>query len=574
MLKAAKSAERKGDYELAFSQYSSYLKQKPNDKRAISKKNKLGKKLALEELEKIKPQLEKADLTVPELEQIAVKLESLDRYDTDQTVLQPAKASVSSRIASIRNGASQRVRDFENAVLSKDISYATEIFKEIKSQDPENPELALAENDFANSFSTHFNQKVIALFRADKDEEAQAELSKLAEVGFSDENLSQIVSSFKQAAGVLIKERIRKDIAAKRYYKAYLAILQHDDNGELNEELKQVKKEGADFYLRQAKARQSKGQNYRAYLEAVKGHELNPDAKGMFETYRDLQDKVVNSLQKNIAISAFGAPNQNPDLGTQFSDALISHLFRILPFGVNILEREKIDLALEEKKRELKKVSDILNVDLIVTGNVSLMDIDTQESKRVAKTKAKIGSRQEINPEYQRYQKLRRKKGIAIPPKTISVPEYDTVEYRKGRVVLKAFATVSARIFNAREGSITFAQEFNAKYEAIDDFQEGVEGSEIEDDPIDLPTDTEVASILKQKLVVQISEVIEEQFSKQKNRFAQDAEVFIQRKEIKKAMRPLAQGFLFSVKSDLSPKDESVAKLRNLIIEHTERDFL
>jgi hypothetical protein len=416
-------------------------------------------------------------------------------------------------------------------------------------------------------YSTHISQVIGELLAAGQTEKAMAEVDSIRSLGLSEQGLSRLTSVFSTKLDEMLREQIKSDIASSRFYKAYTAILESGEKDKFSMELGIIRSRGPEFYLAKSKEFAKKDDVHRAYLEALKGYELSPEFSGLFEAHRDARDKVERGLQRYIAISAFGAPAKNPDLGPQFSDALISYLFRILPYGTKLLERQQIDLVMQEKKRELKTVSDLLNVDLIVSGNVSLMEIDRQESFSNMTVRAQVGTTEHLNPSYTEWQED--PEGQA-PPKTILVPHFENVKYRKGRVTVKGFSTVSVRIFDAQKGSITYAQEFNAKYNVTDEFNDEVVGANIDEDPLTLPSDTEIHEILRDNIVGQLAEVLQKEFAERKERFVDEAHRLIARKEVDKAVRPLAEGFVYFIKSKTDPKDPHVRAVRDLIIKHTE----
>ena len=113
-------------------------------------------------------------------------------------------------------------------------------------------------------------------------------------------------------------------MAAGRYYTAYLRLLDSPREEELRGLVATLRRRGGEFYMGQARSRMARGETARAYLEAVKGLELAPDHPGLFDTHRDARDAQLERLKTHVAVPTFGTPRDQPDLGAQFSDALIS----------------------------------------------------------------------------------------------------------------------------------------------------------------------------------------------------------------------------------------------------------
>jgi hypothetical protein len=435
------------------------------------------------------------------------------------------------------------------------------------------PELRALEGRFVEAYAAFIPAHIKGALLLGHVDMLNDEARQVQELGLTAEHAQRLSALFGGPLDTALQDKIRADISAKRYYSAFRLIKSGGKEEAFAAQLAEIRLQGASFYLAQARARLRRGEEHYAYLQALKGYELSPDLSGMFELHRDVSDKVISGMQRYVAVSAFGAPADNPSLGPQFSDALTSFLFRVLPYGVNIVEREKIDVLMRERQRELKELSSLLKVDWIISGNVSLMEIDKQRSVRKGKVQADSGQIAQINPAWEEW---RRDEGDEDeePPQYISVPSYATVDYEAGRVTLKAFATVSARIFDARKGEITYAQQFNARYETGDDFQQGVQGAQIKEDPLELPSETEVHEILRGKVIEQLASLIQAEFAKRKSDAVQAVESALMRKETGRAMRPLAEGIMYCVQAKAPFGDQDFRRLREMVLEYTEGDFV
>jgi hypothetical protein len=414
---------------------------------------------------------------------------------------------------------------------------------------------------------------------------ARAALARLRALGVDPTRTAQVETEFLDYELGILRERLTSSIASQRYYQAFSSLSASGRENELPLLAQTLRREGGRFYAEQARLRLEANQPERAYLEAVKGLELDRTSPGLFELHRDARDRVQAGLQVYIAVPTFGAPREQPDLGAQFSDALISHLFRVLPYGIHIAEREKIDLVMREQG--FAEAGDVLNVQLIVSGNVSLLKIDHLDNQQEALARVQMGEKVEANPAYEMAVRAQAAQNaatagdpnakpsqIALPSPTIAVPVYETVRYKRGTAEVKGFATVAARIFDTRKGSITYAQEFNARFEVADEYQDAVDGADVAGDPRELPTDTEVHEALRNKLVGQLANLITSQFEKRERGYLEEARYYLTRRERARAMTPLAQGFLYGVQAGLAADDPDYNALIDTIIDETERDFL
>ncbi|MDM8543726.1 hypothetical protein QUF90_21845 [Desulfococcaceae bacterium HSG9] len=542
-LDSAINALGNGNFELAYQYYEQVLSRLPQNEEALQGIQKLRIKLTKRGInEAKKTMVSVSNPSIPHIHKAIAKLDAFRRYDPQNTLLEPTRRRYKKMIADIKQETKAHVQRVRSALAKNKFKEARENLAYIQSRNPQSTIIPKLEEEY---------KRAEAVYRERQSQDIKEALKKT------------------------IEEMVNK----QQYYSAYLAIIESDFKDDFSDKLLDIQIKGSNFYLEQARRRLIHGDTSRAYLESVKGNELDPKAPELFEIYRDTRDAILKKLQKYIAISAFGAPAEKPDLGPQFSDALISYLFRTLPYGSNIVEREKIDLLMKEHKREFEVLGNILNVDMIIIGNVSLMNIDTQKAESVATVRVKSGEKREVNPEYELLQKSKNQEDqkLPLPSAVITTPIYENYTYKKGKTTIKGFATVSVRIFDVRKGSISYAQEFNAKYQMMDEYQDSVEPAGIKGDLLELPSRTEVMENLRNSIIKQLAKVIQDHFEKREEKLLKDAQYFLVRLEIDKAIDALAKGFLYCIKSikpNIRQDNAAFKKIRNLIVEYTERDYI
>lgn len=576
-LRSAEAAAQAGDNKKAYNHYQNVLNKDHKHSEAKKQIAILSKKICADYVALADDAAKGERLTYEQLDKILSILKEGSFYDYDRIQLMPVRDKYQAKMDLLTKELKSYETALTKALQSRDANEARASFNFIKTRYPSSPALVQLEPQYIDLYGSYIVSelnKLVAAGDANAVKEEVARINSLAVTDAGKKRLDDLVARQIVSGVEQVVERI---ISRRHYYEAFLAIKESGLEQELSALLSRVKFEGGDFYFTQAKKRISRKEMHHAYLQAVKAQELNPDISGLFEVHKQAYDAVVLGIQQNIAISAFESPQGRPGVGQQFSEALISYLFKIAPYGINIVERQKIDVLLQEQRRGMKEVGDLLKVDLIVTGNVMLMDVDRQEQKTKGFTKVKIGEQKKLNPDYEA---LFEEHGEDIkdikdaPPKWIMEPQYTKAEYEKSLVTVKGFASVSARIFDASKGSLVYAEQFDAKYEASDEYQQSIAGSDIAPDPLELPTDMEVMEKLRANLVPQLVQVIQKEFQQRKGDFVEQAKYYIARKEPQKAMEPLAQGLLYCVKENISSSDPQVVELRNLIIELTENDSI
>ena len=362
-----------------------------------------------------------------------------------------------------------------------------------------------------------------------------------------------------------------------RWYEAHNFLLDLNFDA-IQRELSNIKPKGSAYYYKLAKSSVEKQNNYyKGYIYSLMANELNPSDFEIFNINKKTQDYIDKSIQKNIAVASFDSPSNDPDAGKQFSDSLISYLYQVLPYGINILERDKIDFVLKEQKTETKSAGKMLNVDLIVTGTVSLYKVDELVDERIATVKVKVGDETIENPEFSqmatRYG-TNQSKWPKIPPRTIQKAKYQLLNYKKGTAQLKGFAKVSIRIFDTEKGTITFVKDFDASRVNSSEFQDEVKGANIRYIPKKLPSNTEIKESMRKGIIAKIARIVQAAFENREIRFLNEANFFIERKEYESALEPLAQGYFYCIKDNLGLKNKTFLQISNMINDISGRDSL
>ncbi|WP_022668976.1 hypothetical protein [Desulfospira joergensenii] len=563
----------KGDLVTAYEHYLNVLKESPSNKEALTALGRIRSQLTQTARQDAAARLQSSEVqTAPLLRSSLQILKNASRFDPDGSLLGNDIRQYESRLVQMDTDNGHRADQVRELIQARRFPEARKILNTIAQTDPDFEDLFRLNGEFRTGYGDLLEKQIMQAYKDGRLNEARLALAKWKSLGFDPAEQSRLQTEIKTQEISSLQIKTRRLVRRKQYYTAYRELNQSPFKGEIHDMMAEVRRDGARFYLNQALQRTAAGNISRAYLESVKGFELNPEYPGMFEMHRDSRDKILKQVQRYIAIPAFDSPKDNPDVGTQFSDALISYLFRILPYGINIVERGKIDILMEEHKREFSQVANILNVDLIVTGNVSLLKIDRQDNQRQSTVRVPMGEKLAVNPEYEAF--LQSGRTQKAPPKTVKVKEYGNFTINKGNSVVKGFAGVAVRIFDTSKGRITYAQEFNANYQEEDEYQDALEMAGIEGDPLTLSTDTEISEKLRKNIVKQLATVIQKQFEKREKDFLETARYHLSRREKDLAVKELARGFLYCVKAKIAPKDPDFTHIRENIIKLTETDYL
>ena len=401
-------------------------------------------------------------------------------------------------------------------------------------------------------------------------EKADDILKKLASIAPDYPRLEALQAEIFSARKKHFLQKIPPLKSQKKYYTAFRLLVDSGYEG-LDDQLADISSLGSQYYYDKAKAYSDSGNIFLAYVAAVKAKELLPNDVTIFQFLLKLEDNIAKNIQKYIAILTFGAPANDPDAGKLFSGALMSSLFKTLPYGINIVEGENIDLLEKEKALDLQNLGNRLGVDLMITGNVSLFKVEKRVVETMATQKIKVGEETRPNPEFTQMLETYGKnvtKWPHQPPMTYTEDKFEIVKYKKGSVNLKAFGNVSLRIFDSKKAAIVFAKDLNGTIETSDDYQESVAAADVPEDPLHLPSETELKAQLRDDIVQSTLDTILDIFKNREERFLQWTMTHINRKEYSEALKFLAQGYLYCKNSQTT--NQTSEKIYDLMIDLSE----
>lgn len=334
--------------------------------------------------------------------------------------------------------------------------------------------------------------------------------------------------------------------------------------------LTQVNLGASRFYYTRALQALKTEDYYLAYLLSVKALSYDNQNTGLFDLHKKASDIVDKSIQQYIAIASFDSPSNDLDAGMQFSDSLTSYLYGVLPYGINILERDRIDDILKEKTKSTDSLGKILGADLIVTGRVSLFQVEVNEDLRDVKAKVKTGEVLQENPEYNQMFKLHGNNTATwptVPPQTITQDQFQIITYRKGYVKLQGFAKASVRIFDTGKAAITFVKDYPASIEEQCEFHDEVPEAGIEFKPKELISVIEAKSSMREKIIAEIGKVVQSSFNAREVRFLNEVNLYRERHEPDKAVIALAKGYFYCLKSNIPEDNQAFTSIRDLVKE-------
>ncbi len=518
-------------------------------------------------LSKIPPLSDEPNL--PDVRAAVVLLKDHLPYDDEQRRMEQALSLYLDREKTLESSLDRDLGESQRAASREDWNRAVGALDRALTLSPGEPDLLSRRSALLQERDTAFRNRLDeAIGRKDWKQAKEVFDELTCQQPASD---TALVSAYRDRVDALVEGGVLKELRNLSREKRYFAALRLVEDSPLASQeslLAGIRSSGSAYYMEEAKriGAEEPDKLGLAYLLSVKSLMLNPDHEGAFAVHRELRDRLERKIRVQIAVSGFGSPVDQPNVGVQFSDDLISYLVQRLPYGIEVLERSKIDLLLKESGKELKQLSEVLGAHLFIIGNVNVFDTEHQRSENRSRVVVPMGERVEPNPLYDQMLKTYgtdMSKWPSIPEKTIRVPLSSMTTYVLGKERIKAVMNVSLRIFDSEKASITVAKSFRAAEDAEDAFSDAVPAAGIRHDPLELPTDGEIRQLLMEKMVAKVAGVVLSAFEARERRFWERAAARMDRREHDEAVEELAKGFLYCRRAGIGEENPWFTKIKD-----------
>ena len=569
-LKTADDLRSKKDYLAAVEAYDQVLETVKDD----ATRRRIEEKLAETKVSLVDEYLFQADeqyldmgkASLPSLNRILTRLRSIQQWDDAEGRISSRVASYRKEVENLQENVDGYLRQAVEAARSFKYDTALQKIDAAEKLEPGSSAVISARIRLIEQ-QVLYNEVLMLLTEKDIDGAAR-KFHELAAT-YNNPQPSLADAPYASDALALIVEKVRSMTAENRWVEA-IDFLKGWKLPELAELTKDISRGTAGYFLSVAKVALEEGKDGKAYLYSVRAADLDPSNMEIFQVNKRARDAVNKEIQSYIAVASFDTPSDDPDAGKQFSDSLISFLYQELPYGVNILERDKIDYVLKEQRNEASKVSDVLGVDLVVTGTVSLFRVESSVDERKATVKVSGNEEIVVNPVFTQMHQLYGPDTSVwpeVPEKTIKKVDVERIHYTKGTGRKKGFAKVSVRIFDTDKGTITFVKDYNASVSKVSEFQDEVAEAGIEYIPLSLPSDTELKEEMRRGIVQELAKVVQASFERRELRFLNQVHFFLDRRETEEALTPLAAGYLYCLQDGINRENPEFLEFTRMMEE-------
>jgi len=456
-------------------------------------------------------------------------------------------------------GAKRQTRRWQEAVSSLDEALVV---------DPDNQDVKRVRQEILSERDTYYERAIRDLCQEvtqDNCREAASVLDAFkAERPVPNVALTTELQKLLDNATRTVAEQLLRN---KCYYWVY-TLLKQVNAPECQELLDTSIREGGPHYMALANEEYRNVRDFYAYAAAVKAMELLGSKNDQaFKLHRDCSDRVDDSIQIRIGLATFKSSGDEADMGKQLVNELMSHLHSSLSYGVEFDEREKLEFGIE--KVGSTEAVRLLGLKWAVFGDVQFQAVRERDEREVT-TWAPV-LKTIANPQYETELRMVAELGkdsSALPPPkpTITARVSEKIQYTAGEERLHAQIVCSARIYSAGEGFVTSPQTFVTTREAKDLFYDEVPDANIAGDPLELPSQLKVVGEMRAEIVDKVGDWLLGNFGQRQRRLCEEAEHYIERRELDEAVRAATQGYLYCLRDNVAADDPWFRKLRQMAL--------
>jgi tetratricopeptide (TPR) repeat protein len=271
---------------------------------------------------------------------------------------------------------------------------------------------------------------------------------------------------------------------------------------------------------------------------------IDPDYPDIFFLTQAMEDRIKERVQKSIAVFDFGSPSDNEDAGIIVANNLITFLFNNASGDIKILERENLKSILEEMKlgqigvvsaASAKEMGRVYGIDVAIMGSVLLFKVDSSVSEGTKSVRYQIGEKIEDNIEYLNWKAKNPKPTpqqlAEAPAAKIKIPEYTEKDYGVSNHKKVGFVQLSFRIVDVRTGENIQVRTVERKETEQDTTSAGLPEANVQFDPLEIPTDTELLQKMTGDVVAELGREALRPLQNLEQTYFNDGEKLIRRRD-------------------------------------------
>ena len=506
--------------------------------------------------------------TVSQCRAIISELEGVLGYDDPDGGIRKALARYSTKHQTLVEQVAKLLRDAGEKRQARQWQEAVSALDEALVVDPDNQNARRVRQEVLSERDTYYERAIRDLCQ-EATQDSCKEAASVLETFKAERPVPSVAltTELQNLLNSATRKQAEQLLRKKCYYWAY-TLLKQVNAPECQELLDTSIHEGGPYYMTLANEEYRNVRDFYAYAAAVKAMELlGSEDDQAFRLHRDCSDRVDDSIQIRIGLAAFESSGDEPDMGKQLVNELMSHMHSSLSYGVEFDEREKLEFGIE--KVGSTEAVRLLGLKWAVFGDVQFQAVRERDEREVT-TWAPV-LKTIANPQYETELRLvveLGKDSSALPPPkpTITTKVSEKIQYTAGEERLHAQIVCSARIYSAGEGFVTSPQTFVTTREAKDLFFDEVPDASIAGDPLELPSQLKVVGEMREEIVNKVGDWLLANFGQRQRRLCEEAGHYIERRELDEAVRAATQGYLYCLRDNVAADDPWFRKLRQMAL--------
>jgi len=506
--------------------------------------------------------------TIPEYSQAVSELEQAVSYDDSAGTLRKALADLRGKKEKLLAQVQVLLARVAEQRSARNWGAAVSAVDEAMALDPSNSDATRLRQQILSDRDDYYGRTLRELCRDASLEKCLAANSLFRD--FSAERPGPDSSLLAELRNLIDRTRrqvAEQLVAQKKYFSAY-TLVKDAQASEYAGLLADIIKQGGTFYLALANDEYKNVRDFHAYAAAVKALELLGQGHDpAFRLHRDCADRIDDSIQIKIGIAPFKSSGDEPDIGKRLTNDLLSQLHPLLPYGVQIEEREKVEFGIE--KVGSTEAVRLLALKWAIFGDVECKVLREHNTHQVTAWAPVLKTIP--NPQYETELRMIATAGkdrdkLPEPRPTITAKVSEKVEYAAGEDRLHGQLACSLRIYSAAAGYVTSPKSFLTSREVKDSFRDGVPEANVPKDPLELPSQLTFLQELRDEIGKQMSEWLAGNFNNRQRQFGEEAEYRIQRREWDEATRVAVQGYFYCLRAKVPQNDPRFVRLRKLAL--------
>ena len=236
-----------------------------------------------------------------------------------------------------------------------------------------------------------------------------------------------------------------------------------------------------------------------------KTEKLIPNYPDLFQRMIEVKDSINKRIRKSIAVFDFGSPSSEKDAGKIAANKLIAYLHKNASGDLRIIERENLQSILREMQlsqtglvdiKTAQSVGKMRGIDTFIMGDVLLFSAKRTDNKSINQVRVLVNEEDIRNPEFSDWLLLNPRPSENelknAPSRMIKKKNYQLLSYNTGVAKISSLLEISFKLVDTNTGENIFANTVSGRLIKEDKYQDGLPIANINQDPLELPTEMEV----------------------------------------------------------------------------------